>query len=912
MTTETSAADASLFVDDWQAWIVVRHFLPARLQRELTLLVVHEASDRTVELKDLFEEIFSTDEAWNESWIVRPREDIPEHALGLMEWVRSIIWQNDDLRAFASGHASSSKVGVELLAALGALAVADISTKIDAIELTLGNLSDTLQPSLESFVSAFAELRRNPDPTAPPELVERIDRALQPVSMPLRAILCKHLADLCADADRWHDASAIYSRAERALDDWHASEPFASAADVWRAAFSHSRTIALTTTAVPGEEGPSLRSGVRATELLARPMFAINSGTDANTEGFALSDDSYRDYRVAALSSPLRHDMQDVFPALQQWLRGSYEDAARHFWAVLRRQIALAAGTESKSTKAFYAQSILESLVKKPPSHEARHSFELSIRLLIESGKADVVDRISWTTQLLTAGGAGEEVVAGAIAHAGAYEGVKVQRHRVLVALFAKWAILLASSNAPVATRIWKYIAKTAQDFEAAFNSDQDVGRPALKALAELARKRPELRPLVAPDVTDALCEKLSEEFHLGKSEAIDTAVQYVTALDDSSLFRIVGSVLKVLEEEDPARDYWPLSRPALGFLVDRNVRRRLRVDGRFEEKCLEQILRFGLSEGRGQRMIFFHLADFDQQLLGQPDFREKTEGALSSVRKGALEASSSAAVDCISALFVAPFIAGYDGINDAFIGLNKILSSAKGSRPAIGLPYIDRPVLILVQEIGLVRQALADHSAWLNAELSTLVEQLAVVWEHAETRAALFAPFSLPPSTVPSMPIVHNCALASMRLANTVGLGERVQNALERASRNLELRGAIALAHATFATVSIVPNSTDFDFTGDDPESFYNSLGRHLYRAERLSNAEAAMLYGALAEACLRLGPRPADAAVLLGCAKLGIHDRVQAGRLPDYAARVREDRDARLLLLPILDLFSPETVAS
>ena len=244
-------------------------------------------------------------------------------------------------------------------------------------------------------------------------------------------------------------------------------------------------------------------------------------------------------------------------------------------------------------------------------------------------------------------------------------------------------------------------------------------------------------------------------------------------------------------------------------------------------------------------------------------------------------------------------------------LGLRPDASAVQKRRGLNTIPYLDGPLILLADQIPAIRSALTGHEVWFHEQLEALSDGLVRLWERAANEPSLFAPFAFPPRTKPSPVLTHNCAFASMRFAHSAaatgapalaGSEARMREALAKASANPALKNAIALARATGAIgASHWDASEEF---GEDRDSFYQAVGRRLVQLQGLPRNEAKEMRQRLVEKCLELGPRAADAAVLLAAANLELHEYVRAS-VQAYAARVREDADNRLLLMPIVDLF-------
>ena len=118
---------------------------------------------------------------------------------------------------------------------------------------------------------------------------------------------------------------------------------------------------------------------------------------------------------------------------------------------------------------------------------------------------------------------------------------------------------------------------------------------------------------------------------------------------------------------------------------------------------------------------------------------------------------------------------------------------------------------------------------------------------------------------------------------------------------------GSITLARETDASgAKFISKESHIEVSPDeDRKTFYDAIGRRLVRLQRLPKEDATALCRQLVENCLRLGPDAADSALLVAAANLDLHDHVRKRGLANYRAKVEADRNNRLLLLPLLDLF-------
>lgn len=911
MNIDTARSFTDSLSCNWQTWLVLRHFLPARLQRQLVHEIVSLASKGTVKFADLFEELVVDQPVWNEAWMIRPHTGLKDYAAALQHWARSIAWQNDeDTLLSPEDEKDSNLLSLVFLNLVTSLSRADFGWPDDAFTGYLDRYKAQIQPSLQTSLDAFKAARNSRDAQEPIAYWNEIVVMVASVEMPLQAIMLKHFADLCADSDAWKHAFEGYQRVASLLADCPIVPGFEDATKAWKTILLQSRACALRMLQAPTSEPTILETAIDATTLDADPVLAANAGLDMLAICNSMFDErEYKDPRISLQWSPLLHAAQDTQYALGNWMNARYDDASRRFWSVLRRQIALGAATEMRATKGWYARCMVEQIAAKMDEHDHESSFVMAMRLLLESENEKHVERIEWTPRLVDAVITKEEVIDKLLGHAHAHEGVKVARTMVLIELFRVWALKLTASRSALIEKIWKHLAHIARDFEAAFEHRADVGRPALKALQELGKKRPELIPAVGAEVAEAICKKLREEFVWGRSEAAEAALPYAETVDLDSLRNMTAGILEVLENEDPARECWPLTRPALRFLVEHHVRTRLKDEAELNRRALDQIFRHSEGEGNQAMMVFFHLADFDDKLLDEEATREKLAEPLANVRKRALKLTSSNVMDHIRALLVAPQVAGYEGIRDALDSLQKIIELAKSDeRASLGFTSIDGSLMLLADQNWLkrIRDAIPQNQIWFDAKLVEIADRLAEMWEFAPSKPIIFAPFAIPPRTKPNPVVIHNIAFASIRFAQAIGRQERMRQALEKACVDDLLRSQIQIARATHLSGSNHAAEDPGEIGNEHRDTFYEALGRRLTQLQRMTPDAAKSFIKQLVDKCFQLGPHPGDAAVLIIAANLGMQEQVRAAGLRAYEMRARQNPETRMLVIPILDLFA------
>jgi hypothetical protein len=528
----------------------------------------------------------------------------------------------------------------------------------------------------------------------------------------------------------------------------------------------------------------------------------------------------------------------------------------------------------------------------------------LAVRLLIEGEVADAVTRVTWLEKLVDEY-VNEGIVRGAIAKASAFDGVRRERELVVIEIFKAWTLRVSPAHGAIANLMWQHIASLGANFPATFHASTDVGRHALQALKELAERRPEWRQVNAQAVGRAVVQKLlSSEEMWGQAAALEAAREYADAFDEESLGAVIDATVAMLAQVDPARDVWPLVRPALTFLVAGPTTAYARKQEDVGRQILGAILRFGIGQDSEQIRVFFYLHDFGPDVLRDPVFRERLAGPLAHARRGALEIQSSRVTESISALLLAPAVSGYDGIHDALEGISRVLNFTEGKRESIGLHMAYDPVLLLVEQYEEIRACLPERLEWFSARMEEIARLVARLWKASVGRPLLFASFSIPPNNKPNPVIVHNWAFAAMRLATIAG-GEEIEAALSIASHTDLLGGSISLARAATAAATTHLRQGPETVRADGREAFYAALGRRLALVVRMDGVMAVDMVKALLEGCLRFGPREMDAGVLLEAARLRLRGHAQAVGLSNYARRLT-GREERLALVPIVELLS------
>ena len=891
------------FSDNWPTWAALNHFLSTGLLRELVVVIVNEMSNGVLSLDQLFEEAATSGPDSMESWLIRPLEPSSPLAAYLQNRVRAFVWQSD--AAIAIPPESSTPlvtISPSTLESMIKLGVADLSWS----EQTLEQLHLNDQPSIASFLEGIRAALVSLNSSTVDAFLAGLNSTFESMEAPLDALLAKHFGDLCADADQWDKALALYNDADRRLSQavipaW--SELVMSL----HAIITQSRAAAERSLSSPGRAAALLIEALGLATMKENPLLLANASLDALATTYAAKDAFalVPDRRPTLLSPPLIHGTHNASAALQSWLNGEFNGSHRQFWALLRRQIALGSSTESRTTKALYARSILDDLDKTVKRRSQPEFFQLAIRLLLESGSTASASQIHWNEKLVDMY-VDQRSVDLVISHAKRHRGSEVERRRVAVELFQKWVEAISQDHIGVAECMLKYIAEQAFESPSSFNEQWNLGGRSLEVLSHVARKRPELRRGTTSEVSAAVMEKLrTAEFWTARTAALDVALDFSDAFSSNELQAIIAVTLSMLDGINPSADVWPVVGPALRLLVSQPIKRLSTQMPDLGRRIVATVLRFGLHQESERTRVLFYLHNFDAALLRDAALANELQDTVTEIRRRSQLVKTSNVVESIQALLLAPIISGQDGVKDALDGLASVLRSAADARPSIALPVAYDPLLLLAnqqQQIASdISMSLDSFRSWLDPILTLVVD----LWLISKDRPLVFAMFSLPPATKPDSTIVHNWAFASILLAESLQQGQRLQVALAAAATEPVLADPIALARATRSAAGDLDSIEADAIRAENRETFYAALGRRLVVLQKIDAARGRDICKVLLDQCFRLGPRSVDAAVFLSAARLDLGGYITDTDHSNYLRRLENDRDLRLALTPLLDMF-------
>jgi hypothetical protein len=882
------------FSEEWLAWTSLRHFLGVPLLRDLSSTIVNRVSGGSLKLSELFIEVVPAGEGWNETWFLQPREVSSPLANYLQSCIRAMAWQNDvdltiprDLPKAARAHCIQFDQALRLGAA-------DLNASGDEWDDLVG----ASQKGISVLARAVKTLRAALPAESTETFADALANLLSQTEEPLAAAILKHVGDLCADVDAWREASVLYQQAQKRLMASATSPPDELAFPLL-VVVEQSRAAAAWILEGAAEGVAGFRDVERA--VRDSPLFAANASHDELVASYeTIPFELRQDRRATVAFPPLLQSTHDVMPAVRLWLEGNPADAIDRFWAVLRRQIALGAITQSRGIKALYARSTIDLLKKNAVRHRHDDAFLMAVKLIVESGNTEDARRIAWDDSVIGAY-LTVDVVQHAIQHAGAHEGSKLLRQRVIVEVFGRWIELVSLDHLPLARSMLEFLANLARDEAVTSMTSANLGGRALEILRETADTRPELRSLVEPQVFEALIAKLSSAKSWGSLEAaLLVARAYADVFAVDHLEALISIVLTRLSELGPAS---PIVRPAFAFLLSEAPKAVLAKNKDATRRVMDAVLEQAANE-TSSADILFYLHGFDSNLLTDTSVVDKLRHSIDEVRRGALEINASNTVEAIQALLLAPAAAGHDGVSDALIGLASILESAKNEWPSIVIAYAYQPLILLANRHEEIASAVGEPSSSFRTRLVHLVNLIVDFWKQVAQRPLILAQFSIPPATIPDRVIAHNWTYASIAFAVELGEEARILEVLDEVVRSQpSLADPIIQAKATrsaeIGNVSISPD----EIRKESRDVFYALLGYRLSLLSRMTDVEARECCSALIDQCIRQGPREVDAAIFLLASRLRMADYAAQLSWSDYTKRARARRELGSTLMPVLE---------
>ncbi|WP_281660935.1 hypothetical protein [Microvirgula aerodenitrificans] len=883
------------FDRNWLLWIAVRHFLPSSFLRELCCSLVNAMSGNKLKLEDIFDEKLTGQDLLAETWLVRPRPLSSPLAFYLKNIILPFVWKNDD-QVFQCDDKVRLEAAVD--PALLEFAIALGSCDFNNLPREL-NFSDVNQIELQSFYQSVARcalFSRGGDNSQ--ELLQYLKTTLLGLPDILVATILKHLGDLFADIDDWNIAVLLYTYSRRYIEPAKKLPEWGEFASLLEVVVIQSEASA--TAAIHGYTPAADILGVRLTsnELRSDALFVCNSALDefvASTRG---KNSFLTDSRSAVLLPPLLSETHDLSHPLESWASNEFNKAQTWFWSVLRRQTALGLSVASKGTKAYYARCIVDSLSQS--KERSPDTFKLSIRLLVESENWGAVDRIEWSDTFIE-NHLDDNVCDFVIGRAEIYEGCRKYRQSVAIALFKVWSLKASIHKSSAVESMLKYMVNTCSGLSASAYGAGVDRNVCLKAIQEVGKRRPEFRYLIHTDLSELLCATIGKAgFWTGEEALLEVASIFAQNFTLSELTRLTSSVLGLLDSIDPAAEMWTIVRPAMVFLSNEHVKLLTKNEPLLGRRIIETILRFSEGQDTFSTQGIFVLNDFSPEILQDAVVKDRLGSAINDVRTRALTANSSNAVTNILALLIAPRIADREGIQDALVGLEKILQSAVEANPAISFSHAYEPLRYLAKYSQKIIAEASIQSKEMHSHLEALYVQVRDVWHVASHNPSVFAPFSFVGQSSPNPTTVHNWAFASLELAEALTRFDEMKGAIDAASARIELKDAIALAWSTRLANGCEVDDDYSHMSEESRSAFYAALGRRLVAFQR---APSEKLARALLEQVLCHGPRAVDAAVLtlVALVPVQISQELREG-LMEYGSRIGGERELQLLLSPLV----------
>ncbi|MGE0769015.1 MAG: hypothetical protein AB7L90_21440 [Hyphomicrobiaceae bacterium] len=875
-------------------WLVVRHYLSADLLRELCTAAVDAVSDGKVSLADLCDEHLPVETSPLANWAVRLKPTKDGLQAYLQRFLQAVVWQGDQEPGIYEKDVTADELAaMKAVEAAIAVARADLSS--------IGRLAQMVEasPSIERLVKSAVRLKSSLDAGG------SVETAFEPVietDSPLVAILVKHLGDLCGDADRWDAALQLYDNANSLLAGCTAPSWF----DLQKALASmltQSRATALQYTKGPAAAKLALKELLDEISIDQDPVAVINATPDQMAVHYAVDAfDFQHDRRGVIAFAPQLLNAHALSNAFSRWTDRRFSDAYRWFWAVLRRQIALGSSTSSRQTKVYFGLSLIDGLEAKISDNRSPPDFEMAIRLLVESGQHEIIQKSTWRGEFVEAyvDTAGAQA---AIALTGHHKGSESERTQVVLALFDKWLKALPSDRADAAGVMMRYMAAKAGGRPSTSHQHRDIRVDAREAIKSVGRERPEFRKIAISDVACSILATLEggnmREIH----EALDIARVYIDDLAHETLQQIAGWIADIVEATEGGAAPWPMARSALAFLSSPAVMQHAPPDLNFRKRIASVLLRLSLENESEHETIMYLLRELDPGLIDGKVDSEKLEAIVADLCKRAQEINSSGAAAAMHALLVAPAVAKRAGVESALAGMRAVLEAAGRGRPNLAFMNAYQPLLFLAQHRDELTSGLGMVEADVTAMVLPLLPLVTQVWRASAENPQIFCGFAIPLPTTPNSVLVHNWTFASLDFAKSLGDMTAMTVAINSAAKRPELEKAIAVARAVRVRAGD-PELFDQDAIRlERREAFYAALGQRLVLLRDVMGDTRAEATRAMLDRCLRIGPDGLDAGLFLAALEWEVPIDRKSPSAIGYRERLLNNRSLRLSLTPLFD---------
>lgn len=888
------------FTNNWIVWLALHHFLPVSLVREMSSAMVEHMSHGTLDLVDLFEDSLNAPSTVSEAWVVAPKSTTEPLALYLQGRIRALVWKGDS-SIFVDPQADWTRAPVqparleEFVSLCARFSIQEVSVLSSAFP-PLG------LPSGDAFVSCLKLISRDRLDSRDPSLLDDIERRLTDLDMPLRAAALKYVGDLFAGGDLWREARAIYKKTLDLVENGDDS----SWAQLYSALNAVStQSLATATRVIEGkEEAIKIYDSVLAeASNIDSALFSANSSHEVFTFR-ATPLDFPADNRTSILSSPLLIESHNIERPLLASLESDFPEAQRKFVARLRRQIALGASGESRIAKAYYASSIISQLKSELNVKRKKDAFSFAICLLIECGVPKALSNVEWRDDLIDI--YVDEAVIDLIRHTSSvFSGARVEREMSTIELLSNWLLRLPSEKVEVASAMLDLLSELAESNDATFDAGTDVGGRSLKAIKTVGDKRPEWRSLSTGRISVAVAAHLGGKgWWTGMQAAAEIARIYANAFSDVELAALTESALQTLERIP--LHFGMIAQPIQDFLTFPRVGSHIRADSTRERRTLELILRHGMGPGSDQASMARHLRMFNASLLQSVDLSERLQLAIADIKERAQHIHNSSSIANIQALLNLSAMCGESGVELALDSIKKILRSVGDAPHDFVHSQAYLPILQLAIEHDRIAASIGKSHDEFMKMLHSLIGPIENFWEAAAKSLAIFVPFSIPPSQVPNLVVIHNWTFVSLQLARVLGEDNAVERAIDRAAAaQPEIAKTVARAKALQALDAGEDLLTEHGIKTDGKAVFYLKLGNRLSHVDA-STEDGRRWSSLLLEMCLQHGPHDLDMAVLVLALQCSLSlTNFEDSRVQEYVGRLGSSQDRKSNFVPLLKLL-------
>lgn len=872
-------ADAILGDNNWLAWLPVRHFLPAALLKQLIRKILASAGEN---LESQFSDVLLGDVASSQTWLIKPAQQAAEVNNYWHGLIRRIIFGGSQANMLSEPeHINNSIRLVEFAIKIDGMA---ISTPIDHPEY----LVDCDQPSFLKFFDARNAVRDRFLFESAGDLC-KISAELFDEYSPLNVITLKYFGDLLLLEGDANAANELYSQSLDMLSSVIQQLDF-DPLFVWRDLILQSKANAGSELSDDSAEVDEFIQNIDLSNIENHPLALLNGSLDAYI--FSRRNNQFaEDTRTMVFMPQLLKNSHDATHALALRLKKDYEGASRAFYNLQRHNLSLGLYYESRRTFGLWGQTLIEALSNEYKGFGST-AFASATDFLLFSGDTKFVTDLTWPELLVD--NYVDEGAAQKTASLLRNTGAVTQRLLIAVTLIESWLRVIRSDSPACTSLLLGLIAALRTKTDSEDNST--LRESAAKAIERITKSRQDL-PYSEAGIGLAISSAITAGGLYEVISVLAIAENIVDRLSHDDRATIVESIVSLVSRPNAARMGWVVLRPAMHILANKSVIATLDFQGRGHEEILDLIVKIGAENESEYASLLYQVRNLKKSLL--PVHIEKIENAIKGVRENAQSPNRSNAVFNIHALLATPEIVGREGINDALNGLRLILRTGYQARTSPSFP-------IAFQILGNLRSRDAEIASALHmtqreflAELHWIFDEVLRLWSAAVDSPQMFADFSFLPSSTPNDVIVHNWALETISFGMMFGSAESIRKHLQDAAdKQPQLRQGVQLAFATLATALPSFTSSSEVIEAETRNEFYSKLSRRLVA---ISKNNDGVLWRAIFERCLTLGPRAEDSAIFV--CRRGEWLTHYNARIDSYSQRVAANAELRILLMPLIE---------